>query len=290
MKKIIRTGVFETNSSSTHSLSVAREDQEFVYDTIYPDQNGVINVSGEEFGWGWVKYNNSLTKLAYLFQDSYENDHDLIKEVVMKQTGATEVNFNENGGYIDHEGVGTTYDIRRNSEDLRNFIFNKNSWLFIGNDNGSPDPTFFNVPEFKDGRQILPEYKYELVIEGLDKTTKYLNVPCDQEIEDGIDSILENTYLNDDGKFFREDGIYFQLSRPRNRYYGKSYNLHQDYSKLEVLFLKENDDRFRDLRREIEDSDSFKNLSYWERSKVQTEKAREIPGLIQAVKFTIKEL
>jgi hypothetical protein len=289
MKKIVRTGVFETNSSSSHSLSVAREDQEFVYDTIYPDQNGVINVTGEEFGWGWSKHNDSMTKLAYVFQDAHESDYDLIKEVVMKQTGATEVNFDENGGYIDHDGVGTTDDIRCNSEDLRNFIFNKNSWLFIGNDNSNPDPTFFHVPEFKDGKQFLPEYKYELVIEGLDKTTKFMSYPDDQLIEDGIDSLLDHAYLSENGRFIIEDSIYFQISRTRNLY-EKSYSLHQDYSKSEVLFLKEDDDRFRNLRHLIEDGDKGKGLNYWDKSKLITEEARKLPDLIKSVKFSIKEL
>lgn len=46
MKTIIRRGVFETNSSSSHSISIASEDKEFVMDTIYPDQNGVVRIVG----------------------------------------------------------------------------------------------------------------------------------------------------------------------------------------------------------------------------------------------------
>ena len=43
-KKLIRTGVYETNSSSSHSLSIANETKEFVLDTIYPDQDGILTV------------------------------------------------------------------------------------------------------------------------------------------------------------------------------------------------------------------------------------------------------
>jgi len=290
MKKIIRTGVFETNSSSSHSLSVAREDQEFVYDTIYPDQNGLIKVTGEEFGWGWTKYNDSMTKLAYLFQDSPESKYDDIKEIVMKQTGATEVDFIEGGGYIDHDGCGTTHEVRGSNEDMRNFVFNKNSWLFIGNDNGEPDPTFYNVPEFKDGKQFMPEYQYELVIDGLNLTTKYLHVPNDEEVEQGINSITDGVYLTEDGEFFVDDSIFFQVSRQRDKFYERSYQLHQDYSKMEVLFLKEQDDKFREVGAEIEKEVLTKKIDYWERSKMKTERARKIPGLIKAVKFEIKKL
>lgn len=290
MKKIIRTGVFETNSSSSHSLSVAREDQEFVMETIYPDQNGVISVIGQEFGWGWDKYNDARTKLAYAFQDSPEENHSRIKEVVMKQTGATEVNFDEDSGYIDHDGVGTTEDIRYDTEQLRNFIFNKNSWLFIGNDNSAPAPTFFHVPEFKDGRKILPEYKFELVIDGLKETMKYLSYPYEEEIDDGINSLLDSAMLTDRGDFIIENSIYWQISRPRGQYYEKGYSLDQDYSKMEIRFLKENDSRFHEIRKEMDADPEMKELDYHERYKIQTARAMAKDGLVKVVKFTINEL
>ena len=289
MKKIVRKGVFETNSSSSHSLSLARDDQEFVLDTIYPDQNGVINVTGQEFGWGWDKFNDATTKLAYAFQDSYGME-DLIKRVVKEQTGAVEVNFDEADGYIDHDGVGTTADIRGGEEDMRNFIFNKNSWLFIGNDNQHPDPTFFHVPEFKDGRQILPEFKYELVIEGLDRTTKYLSEPDDEELSDGIESILDNAYLTESGTFIIETSIYFQISRPRSQFYEKGYSLEQDYSTREIRFLKENDDRWRLLRNKLEEDPKYKKLNYHEKSEIQTKEAMAIEGLVKTAKFSINKL
>lgn len=289
MRKIVRTGVFETNSSSTHSLSVARGDQEFVYDTIYPDQNGVIHVSGKEFGWGWEKFNDSMTKLAYAFQDSFGHE-DMIKEVVMKQTGATEVIFNEDGGYIDHDGVGTTHDLRGNKEDMRNFIFNKNSWLYIGNDNSEPDPTFFNVPEFKDGKMINPVYKYELVIEGLDLTTKYLEYPGPEELSQGIDALTRDVYLQDNGGFFVEDSIYWQISRPRNQYYTKDWGIEQDYNTNVIRFLKENDDRWYALSKELEGDPKYKALDWAKKHDYKTERAMEIEGLVKIVKFKVKSI
>ena len=289
MKQIVRTGVFETNSSSSHSLSVARGDQEFVYDTIYPDQNGVIEVLGQEFGWGWSKHNDSMTKLAYAFQDSYGHE-DLIKEVVMEQTGATEVIFDENGGYIDHDGVGTTSDLRSNKKDLRNFIFNKNSWLFIGNDNTEPDPTFFDVPEYKDGKMIKPEYKYELVIEGLDQTTKYMSYPGPEELSQGIDALTRDVYLQENGHFFTEDSIFWQISRPRNTYYTKDWGLEQDYNTNEIRFLKENDDRWYTLCRKLEADPEYKKLDWAKKHDVKTLEAMAVEGLVKKVKFTLNEL
>ena len=291
MKRIVRTGVFETNSSSSHSLSLAREDQEFVLDTIYPNQDGVIRVNGREFGWGWDRFNDPMIKLAYMCQDNQHDDYwmDLIKEVVMKQTGATEVIFEEGDGYIDHDGVGTTGDIRGDRDEVRNFIFNKNSWLFIGNDNSGPGPTFFHVPEFKDGKMILPEYKYELIIEGLKKTTKYLSSPDDEELNDGIDFLIKyETLLDEKGYFVEEESIYWQVSRPRNHFYKKEYSLTQDYSKNEILFMKEGDPRWGEICKKVDEE--MPKERYDEKYMVKTERAIATPGLTKTVKFELKEL
>jgi hypothetical protein len=286
MKRIVRTSVFETNSSSSHSISVAKGDMDFVMDTIYPDQDGVIKVFGQEFGWGWEKFNDSMTKLAYVFQDQGGSHNDLIVEVVKEQTGALEVIFDEAGGYIDHDGCGTAGEVVRNKEDLRQFIFNKNSWLFIGNDNSEPDPTFFDVPEFKGGRQILPRYKYELVIEGLENTTKYKEYPTDEELKIGIDTVVDDALLTKDGHFIVEDSFYWQISRPRN-YYEKNWMLEQDYSKNEILFLKENDERFRDIEKKYAED---KRLRWDTKRKKVTEDALQVPDLIKKVKFELKPI
>jgi len=224
-------------------------------------------------------------------QDNQHDDYwmDLIKEVVMKQTGATEVIFEEGDGYIDHDGVGTTGDIRGDRDEVRNFIFNKNSWLFIGNDNSGPGPTFFHVPEFKDGKMILPEYKYELIIEGLKKTTKYLSSPDDEELNDGIDSLVKyDTLLDEKGYFIEEESIYWQVSRPRNQYYKKDYSLTQDYSKNEILFLKEGDPRWRVICEKVDEE--MPKERYDEKYIVKTERAVATPGLTKAVRFELKEL
>lgn len=48
MGKLIRNSVFETNSSSTHSITIGSYTD---FDTIIPDYNGNITVPTMEFGW-----------------------------------------------------------------------------------------------------------------------------------------------------------------------------------------------------------------------------------------------
>ena len=46
--KLIRNSVFETNSSSCHSISIGKSD---VYDSVTPDEDGIIRIKPMEFGW-----------------------------------------------------------------------------------------------------------------------------------------------------------------------------------------------------------------------------------------------
>lgn len=290
MKKLIRKGVFETNSSSSHSIALATEDKEFVLDTIYPNQDGIIIINGDEYGWEWFKHNDSETKASYAAQ-SFANDSnqlDELREVIMEQTGATEVIFNGlNNGYIDHDSYGI---VPTGKSELRNFIFNKNSWLFGGNDNSSPDPTFYHVPEIRDGKVIVPVYKYELSIEGLNKTTKYLEKPTDEELQTGIDSITEDSLLTEDGTFITDNSIYWQISRNKEKYYEMSYRIDQDFSTGEIRLSKERDDRFREVENDLKESGLLEGVNWDERRRLITESYLSIPGLIKTVKFTLKEI
>lgn len=58
----IRRGVFETNSSSTHTLAIVKDSNVTTYPTTF-----VIPTHGE-FGWGRDCYTDAESKAAYLFQ------------------------------------------------------------------------------------------------------------------------------------------------------------------------------------------------------------------------------
>jgi len=158
MKKI-RSKVFETNSSSSHSISIV-EGEEGFYDTIYPDEKGIIILGGEEFGWEWEKYTCALTKATYCAQDCWHDPdkRDMLIEVLQEQTGAITIEF-DYSGYIDHQSNGTSHDAFVNKQSLKDFIFNPKSILFTGNDNSDAPPNFYDP--------IDAVYDKKLVIEGL---------------------------------------------------------------------------------------------------------------------------
>lgn len=216
MNKLIRHKVFETNSSSSHSVSVASPDQ-MVLDSLYPDENGVLRISGGEFGWEWREYNDALTKAQYMItycKSSYVKEHsdeylEILKSVLLEQTGAFELEIitpaNEyyEYGYIDHQSIEDNpldylFD---DPEQLRNFIFSKNSWLFTGNDNDSHPPNYKDVPFFEPDGNIVPvNYKYQI---RFDKTDQVLLLKTNykQEISESIRHFVANTSFNKNHDF-----------------------------------------------------------------------------------------
>ena len=286
MKKLIRKGVFETNSSSSHSIAIATEDKEFVLDTIYPDQNGVITVRGDEFGWEWFKHNDAETKASYVAQ-SHSNDDNVLETleyVIKEQTGAEKVIFvGLNDGYVDHDSYGVA---PKTAHEMKNFIFNKNSWLFGGNDNSEADPTFYHVPEIREGKVILPDYKYELVIDGVNKTTKYITYPTDEELRTGIESLIGGEMFYSSGQPSEMgNNIMWQVTRQRNMYQlGYRY---QDYSNNEIVLYNES---FNDYQFEKQIEDKLVGLDYDQKHKVVSEEMKKLDGVTLIKKFTLKEI
>lgn len=167
----IRYGVFETNSSSTHSISIApglapagidlTADELWMLNTLegagkalldcslIPRDDGILeikDVNTMEFGWEERTYSDASTKAMYCYIDQYLNKDKvkMLEEVLMEQTLARSVRFHYNPeadcdspmyGYIDHQSIGTSEPAFANKETLRNFIFNKHSELGTDNDN-----------------------------------------------------------------------------------------------------------------------------------------------------------
>lgn len=288
MRKLIRRSVFETNSSSAHSITLAGDQKDFVLDTIYPDQHGCVYVSGGQFGWGWDRFNDAATKLSYAYQDNVEQER--LERVIKEVTGATEVIFDASSkadGYIDHESVGTARAVCVSDVTTKDFIFNKNSWLFIGNDNSAPDPTMFHVPEFKGGRMIMPEFTYELKIDGIERTTQYLTKPNDEELANGIDSLLDDALMTEDGHIIINKDIFYKINRPRGVFYEKSWHARQNYSKGFIVMTKEN--AVYPLETELDKDPNFKKLD-WNKRAVRLTKELFKRGLAKELHFQLTKI
>ena len=215
----IRKSVFETNSSSSHSISISAGDSDVLMDIIEIPESGVLELGSGKYGWEWEKYNDAYTKADYcaLYCRGNKERRLMLTEVLKKQTGAEAVVFTDDKyddggerndvGYIDHQsdaGDGqAAEEAFQSPESLRNFIFNKNSWLFLGNDNSEASDSFYDPPDTK--------YTYGLVFEGFpNETWKFKEKP---EVADVVEAIkskfgLSQNVLHKDREYFFEPMIY----------------------------------------------------------------------------------
>lgn len=194
MEKLIRTGVFETNSSSSHSISIS-SDSEHILDgtTLVPDYNGIIKLRGGEFGWEWERFFDAATKANYCAVGCKNNDSltEMLIEVIKEQTGAEEVivAIGEHS-YIDHDSTEVYEPAFEDKETLRNFIFNKKSLLYTGNDNSGAPPNFY------DPANTL--YRYEIRLSNSTQTFKCAQYPSIKDIEEALDELAGYVKLGRD--------------------------------------------------------------------------------------------
>lgn len=163
MKRQIRNSVFETNSSSTHSIAISKK----------PVAIGKsIHFGIGEFGWE----NDCVGTTDYLYtaileQDNREDLLDRLKEILDKYS--IEYEFEEpeyidsesgykwlDNGYIDHSNEVREFIFAvLNDEDLLMRCLFGDSCVYTGNDNQDPHPAGCNIAdkitwEYENGKYI----------------------------------------------------------------------------------------------------------------------------------------
>lgn len=160
----IRSGVFETNSSSTHSVSV-RCGKGLQQNWMPVGNDGYIHASLDEFGWEIETYRDQDAKLSYLltmaymknppsvhsWSDEYSKPDDIkrfmktkdfkmISDAVAKYAGCKGVMLDGiDGGYIDHqshEDYMTTQEfLDEYGVDVIEFVYGRGVYVHTDNDN-----------------------------------------------------------------------------------------------------------------------------------------------------------
>ena len=163
MKIQIRQGVFETNSSSVHTISIT------CGVNAIPDS--VRFSLGGEFGWSPEVHSDVHSKASYLYLAMVENltnsdsknfdemlegvnQYKEYVEEVLKAAGVKEIEWEElslrggsyglyidTPGYIDHGyELGNWLNDLRKPDLLLAFLFCENSAVYTGNDNCDEEP------------------------------------------------------------------------------------------------------------------------------------------------------
>ena len=158
MRTQVRSCCFESNSSSTHSVSVGEgemmDDFGLSKETL---RRGVIEVRlGSDYGWDWNRYYHPDEKLAYLLTTAARRcagrlgSGDVtatlrgssmaarVFSVVRRVTGCEVRVFADGLGEIDHASIGVGPEVSQDEDILARFLFAQGSYLQTGNDNSLP--------------------------------------------------------------------------------------------------------------------------------------------------------
>ena len=150
----IRQNVFETNSSSSHSLTLGQGNLVVPPLSREVAREGVLEVSLGEYGWGYEHFYDFASKVSYLITQvatilgvNYSLDEadarakleadsrmKRLRAVVLDFTGV-ELRVSEERGYIDHQSVGICNDVFDDVEALRRLLFDETSCITTDNDN-----------------------------------------------------------------------------------------------------------------------------------------------------------
>lgn len=153
--KTIRHNVFETNSSSSHSVTIATG---FKGETPLKEKHkgGPITLTRGEFGWEWQDFTDFESKLKYAYtlaagqgpwsksepdklSKAGNREIQTLEKILKRYLGVTKVIMMNNWGYVDHQSeADSKTDIYQSEETLINFLFNDESEFRTGNDNEDP--------------------------------------------------------------------------------------------------------------------------------------------------------
>lgn len=165
MKRQVRRGIFETNSSSTHAICIAKGEYR---------HNSFSHIDFEigEFGWENDEYDSLYNKASYLITAILSFDKDEANENLQKLKDILDSNnieytlpelkvdsweyggktryYYDIDGYIDHSDETEDFvnDVLSDSDKLFRYLFG-NSVIITGNDNsyGFSDRMYVNEGE-----------------------------------------------------------------------------------------------------------------------------------------------
>lgn len=171
---ITRRGMFETNSSSTHSL-IWPKNGLFARDIEFDIIDQTVVLEPQKYGWQWDKTNKFTEKLLYtlLYIKDWVKDEqeqikfsNIVKTIVENFTFVSRVSIgdeiypieefykhessyqDEFDMYIDHQSVecNQLHYLFEDVDKLRDFLINKFSILSLGNDNSYAPKEFLTRP------------------------------------------------------------------------------------------------------------------------------------------------
>ena len=137
--KTIRKSVFETNSSSSHSVTI----WDGPLSDLYEYEGKILTIYPGEYGWEEEHYSSFTDKASYAYTYAVNYDPiqlEVLERVILEHTKARSVKFLQlnnyyKHGYIDHQSVDEASIIFQDEETLKAFLFCSGSSFSTDNDN-----------------------------------------------------------------------------------------------------------------------------------------------------------
>jgi hypothetical protein len=185
MPRKIRLGVFETNSSSAHTITIA-ESVSGIYESLPVSDQGVIILEGGDFCDEWEKFNDAITKANYAaqFTENYEEYVPMLIDVIKEHTGA-DIVIVAPTGYLDHDSTEVGLDAFKSKETLKEFLFSPNSWLFLGSSRDVAPPNFYDV--------VNVAYTHRLEVKGCNLVNMLTKVVTGEELVMALRQVIEHS-------------------------------------------------------------------------------------------------
>lgn len=203
MKINVRKNVFETNSSSSHSIHIDRSTR--LFDTsLLPDKHGHITLRGGQFGWEWKRYNDAKTKANYMAINGSGLNNKLLTTAIKEFTGANHVLYSLGDSYIDHQSTSLFSEFKTTKEVIH-FIFNPNCWLITGNDNSDSPGYIYEFPHVTPKGTFPPLYRWMVFIPDSDISKKFKYKPTIKEIGSAISDLLYSYSADENGKIINSN-------------------------------------------------------------------------------------
>lgn len=151
MKQQIRRNLFETNSSSVHSIVITKESLSDIPESLC--------ITRKEFGWENRTYSDIEDRVSYLYTgilECFKNDEqeryiNKLIEFLEKFEIEVEIDHDNDSDWygIDHVYELTDFikDIFNDEDYLFNYLFSPTSYIMTGNDNEDPNPYDDEVPD-----------------------------------------------------------------------------------------------------------------------------------------------
>lgn len=149
----VRCG-FVSNSSSSSFIVIGDGRNLMPFDDEYSDS---LDIYGKyEFGWDFKKYDCVCERIVFAYLQLNGNKWyaykpsvlqkvrmRMLEDVIKEYTGVEKIKWNIHDSYIDHASMGDdNIAMFESKEKLRNFLFDKNSFIQTGNDNDEPSDSY----------------------------------------------------------------------------------------------------------------------------------------------------